>query len=66
MLSGAYTQNISYFSTVTTQHKSWQRRVRRVLMMRTARRREDAQGAQFRRFNVLISIVWKKNEVTFK
>ena len=36
-LIGAHTQNIYYLSTVTTQHKSRQRCVRRLLMRIKAR-----------------------------
>ena len=48
-LIGANTQNLLYFSIVATQHRTRQRRVRRILIMGKERRHEGAQGAQFSR-----------------
>ena len=48
-LIGANTQNLLYLSIVVTQHRTRQRRVRRVLIMGKEGRREGAQRAQFSR-----------------
>ena len=50
-LIGANTQNVLYLSIVATQHKTWQRRVkrvRRVLIIGKARRRVGRQGHKAR------------------
>ena len=46
LLIGAYTQNLLYLSIVATQHKTRQRRVRRVLIMGKARNLADSLQAE--------------------
>ena len=72
----ASTQNLLYLSTVAKQHKTKQRRVRRVtrvliivktcrrvrrvLIMGKARRREGTQGAQFSRLSKILSNIYEE------